>query len=776
MDHMKSSNQNPYLFVVGCPRSGTTLLQRMLDNHPQLAVANDSHFIPRAIEDVPIGIDPVLTPELVEWVRSYRRFYRLSLSEADVHEAAAQARTYWEFVGHLYSAYGRRHGKPLAGEKTPDYVRHLPRLHALFPWVKTIHIIRDGRDVALSALEWAREDKGPGKFELWQTEPVAVCALWWRWQVSTGRRDGEGLGLGRYGEVRYEHLVARPEETLRGLTAFLNLPFAHEMLTYHEGRTRHEPGLSAKKAWLPPTSGLRDWRTQMTERDVELFEALAGDLLSALGYERSMGATSPGIAKVAEQCRRGWESERARQSANGGSRTDIRPLESSAVSGRLPRAPRSPMSETVLSPHDADLVRRDPALPGLATILDPAAVVAVLRQSQPEADLGTARITYVRYKPGTNCLAAYQLKVAGVIVDLYAKAYGPEAEVKLRNSRKWPSVPGPLGPGCVILKDYAIAVFIFPNDRKVKALPKLVDAQARKHLLHQLLPDRPELGESTLRGLAYKPERRYVAQLLDDNGSRAVVKAYTASGYQSAQYKADVLESRGALRSARPIGRSDRHALLLFEWLSGRLLSEVISNPEMKLEDVRAVGAALAELHAQSGDRLAQLTREAEAVALVEVASGLGVLCPPLANRAHDLAQRLAAQLASAPHLNRPIHGDFYAKQALLGDDGVAFLDLDEAVRGDPAADLGNFIAHLHGDALSSTVAPDRAELVRDALLEGYRLATNSPLPDRIELYTAAGLLRLSHEPFRHRQPDWPERTAAILERVEALLEAAHAH
>ena len=310
-----NAHQNPYLFVVGCPRSGTTLLQRMLDHHPRLAVANDSHFIPRAIEDVPTGVDPLLTPERVEWVRNYHRFYRLDLPDSAVSTAAATSRTYRQFVSRLYTAYARRRGKPLAGEKTPDYVRHLPRLHALFPWVKTIHIVRDGRDVVLSALDWARDDKGPGRFELWRIEPVAVCALWWRWQVSTGRRDGAALGPVHYREVRYEVMVARPEEVLRDLAAFLDLPFAPEMLAYHQGKARYEPGLDAKKAWLPPTAGLRDWRSQMAERDVELFEALAGDLLSSLGYERSVDVISPAIAKLAERCQHWWRSEIAQMEA-----------------------------------------------------------------------------------------------------------------------------------------------------------------------------------------------------------------------------------------------------------------------------------------------------------------------------------------------------------------------------------------------------------------------------------------------------------------------------
>jgi hypothetical protein len=308
------------VFVVGCPRSGTTLVQRMLDSHPLLAVANDTHFIPRALagEGVGPGVDPPLTPALVERVRTYHRFPRLGLSDEAVSEAARGSRTYGELVVALYSRLAARRGKPLAGEKTPDYVRHLPLLANLFPWSKIVHVIRDGRDVALSALGWAREDKGPGRYELWRTEPVAVCALWWRWLVDSGRRDGAGLA-GSYRELRYEDLVADPDPQLRATCEYLDLPFAPEMARYFEGRTRSDPGLSAKRAWLPPTTGLRNWRREMDARDVQLFEAIAGDLLAELGYPRRFETVSPQIVGLAERCTAWWgaEMERRRQKEAG---------------------------------------------------------------------------------------------------------------------------------------------------------------------------------------------------------------------------------------------------------------------------------------------------------------------------------------------------------------------------------------------------------------------------------------------------------------------------
>lgn len=312
MSTVEDNSRPPHLFVVGCPRSGTNLLRTMLDRHPELALAFDTHFIPRVIELVNGPDDPPLTPALVEGVIGYHRFRRLDLPEAVARRAAAQACTYGQFVSALYAEYGKLRGKPMVGEKTPDYVLSLPRLHALFPWARFVHLIRDGRDVALSALQWATGRKGPARSELWQEQPVAVCALWWEHQVGTGRRDAGELPAGHYHEVRYEDVVVRPEATLEGVTAFLKLPFAAEMLAPEPAGEESSLHVGPKQSRLAPTPGMRNWRTQMPESDLELFEAIAGPLLSALGYERRFLSFSPETVALADECRARWETSMAR--------------------------------------------------------------------------------------------------------------------------------------------------------------------------------------------------------------------------------------------------------------------------------------------------------------------------------------------------------------------------------------------------------------------------------------------------------------------------------
>lgn len=302
----RGGQRNPYMFVVGCQRSGTTMLQRMLDAHPSLTCAYDSLFITRAIRGEPVGFDPPLSPSVVETACTHPRFSRLGLSEAAVARAVERGGRYSEFVSAVYDELAASQDKPIAGEKSPGYCRHLERLHSLLPWSRFVHLVRDGRDVALSIKDWG---KGAAKLELWKEEPIAIGALWWRRDIRLGCGQGRALPADRYREFRYERLVEYPESSLREMAEFLGLPFDAAMLEYHRGRTRHDPGLSAKAAWLPPTRGVRDWRTQMSVRERELFEALAGSELADLGYPTSCDSISAEVSEVAAACEAWWSRE-----------------------------------------------------------------------------------------------------------------------------------------------------------------------------------------------------------------------------------------------------------------------------------------------------------------------------------------------------------------------------------------------------------------------------------------------------------------------------------
>lgn len=430
----------------------------------------------------------------------------------------------------------------------------------------------------------------------------------------------------------------------------------------------------------------------------------------------------------------------------------------------------------MLLPPDAELVRRDTKIKGLRFLFDPKAFAELLRSRLPEINLKTALITYVRYKPGTNCLVLYRLQAAGEEFSVYAKAYGRGAADKLEKARKRPAVESSFGPGRLFFDDEGIVISFFPNDVSIKTLVKLGNTDSRKRVLRRLAPDQIALWNASLRELRYKPERRFVAQLLFGAEPKAVLKFYTAGDYRQALAGARAFNSGELLTLPRLIGRSERRRALAFEWLDGKVLSDAFAEENFKPEKIELVGAGLAELHAQQATGLIHLTRAAEANSLRAVANDIGSICPNLAKSARALAGRLAAMLMSEPERKYPIHGDFYAQQALLCGDQVAILDFDRSCYGDPAADLGNFTAHLERDLQRGEITTERAELLRNALICGYkksepaiRSAHRQIEEQNIELYTAVGLFRLAPFPFRDHEDDWANGIEKILSRAKEI-------
>jgi hypothetical protein len=284
---------NPYAFFVGCPRSGTTLLGRIGDAHPELAVIHETRWIADWWENrTGLTREGHITPTLLARLREHPRFAKLGIDPsaiAGVLVGEGAPVTYGDFVTALFDLYGDLRHKRLVGDKTPKYVRSIPSLGELWPHAKFVHLLRDGRDVCLSVLDWR---KGAPKFSTWEEDAVSTAALWWEWQVRLGREAGAALGADRYYELQYESLVADPERECAALCGFLGLRYDGAMLRFHEGRIREGPGLDAKKAWRPVTAGLRSWREQMAPGDVARFEAAAGLLLDELGYQCAEGSVS----------------------------------------------------------------------------------------------------------------------------------------------------------------------------------------------------------------------------------------------------------------------------------------------------------------------------------------------------------------------------------------------------------------------------------------------------------------------------------------------------
>lgn len=430
----------------------------------------------------------------------------------------------------------------------------------------------------------------------------------------------------------------------------------------------------------------------------------------------------------------------------------------------------------MLSAHDAEIVRRDADLPGLAVLLDIDAFLDVLSQEFPLLEATAADIVYLRYKPRTSCLCSYRVRGAGGSFDVYAKAFTRARGEKLRHWRSDARSAGGRRRRRAS-EPWHLGISRFPDDRRLKALGRLQDPSSRDRILCTTFgfdryvgptfrsgADHEHSGLTTLR---YKPERRYVASLTDEGVPAAVLKMYDSFGYRLAQARARVFHAREALLVPVCVGESGSHRLLGFEWVAGRGLHEELAQCG-RPDAAELAGVALAELHDQDNPMSLSTHGGAAARAVHAAAESVAAVSPALASRVRLLAHDIASRLDERSRCLRPSHGDFHAEQVIVAGSRVAILDFDRACLAHPAADLGTFAAHLHQAVMRGVFSDAQAGL--EGLIAGYGRLRPAPLPAQLGAYTAAALLRLAPEPFRRHEPGWPELTERVLERAAQAL------
>lgn len=310
-------SRNPLGFLVGCPRSGTTLLQRMLGAHPALTVLPEVPWLATA----PADRSRVNEAGMVEagFLRELAasgalgRYAHLPVSADELLALAKRIETgetavpFRTFASWLLDRYGVVHGTDLVVNKTVGAAVQVDALLATFPQARIVSLIRDGRDVAMSAIGWRRAPRLSEKHATWSDQPLGTAALWWEWHVRRSREAGRASWPDRFHEVRYEELVRWPAATLTRICAFLGLEYDDAMLDYGRGRRREDASLDAKHGWQPVTVGLRDWRRQLDPDELALFEAVAGDLIAELGYPGSDVAVPDHAREVAKALRARFE-------------------------------------------------------------------------------------------------------------------------------------------------------------------------------------------------------------------------------------------------------------------------------------------------------------------------------------------------------------------------------------------------------------------------------------------------------------------------------------
>mgnify|MGYP002623908039 FL=1 len=268
-------------FVVGAQRSGTTMLRLMLNQHPALHVPFESRFIPDVARDPDAAapLDEARTRRLLQRIGEDPFVRKGALLPDPDAVLARRPATYADLVDAMFSHLAAAQGKSRWGDKTPSYVLEMETLWRLFPGARFVHLIRDGRDVALSlrGVSWGSRD-------------MLRVAQDWRWKLPLGRKLG-AMSRGRDLAVHYEQLVQDSPATLRSICAFLGEPYEEAMLDYHRHAEAQMPAESLR--WhrssisAPDPSKAGMWRQAMSRADQRVFDDAAGPLLQDLGYERS---------------------------------------------------------------------------------------------------------------------------------------------------------------------------------------------------------------------------------------------------------------------------------------------------------------------------------------------------------------------------------------------------------------------------------------------------------------------------------------------------------
>lgn len=277
-----SSELKPPLFIVGSARSGNTLLYDTLLSSGDFAVYRTE----------PVVFD-LLVPKfgnlskrkdrsrlLSVWFRSYQ--YHISgldrtLFEKEILEECHDA---GDFLRILMDKITLQQGAERWVVWGPDNLLHIPEIARTIPTALFVHVIRDGRDVALSMSKegWIRPFPWDRKGSL------LVAALHWRWKLERGRYFGRQVGP-RYLEIRFEDLVCRPQETLAEVGRFIGHEFDYERIMNTPMGALRQPNSTFKGSDGKPTSDpVGRWRKHLSQSDAVRLESVIGSLLQDLGY------------------------------------------------------------------------------------------------------------------------------------------------------------------------------------------------------------------------------------------------------------------------------------------------------------------------------------------------------------------------------------------------------------------------------------------------------------------------------------------------------------
>ncbi len=257
------------LFIGGCPRSGTTLLARLLMGLEGAVVPPESPF-----KDGLLSSNPDNPTERQQVARLHAHWQRATWNLPDLPEWPWPDKTAAELLEWLIRAHANRaDGEVTWIDHTPNNLKLSRALAAHFPRARFVHMIRDPRGVfpSVRGLAWGR------------SAPTAT-ARWWVEQVQTGRKAQAQLG-NRCLTISFEELLAEPERTLANLCSWLDVPPPRSAAgPYQVPRYLGQQHALVNRPINPRRA--QSWRHELDPREIELIESICAEQLDELGYER----------------------------------------------------------------------------------------------------------------------------------------------------------------------------------------------------------------------------------------------------------------------------------------------------------------------------------------------------------------------------------------------------------------------------------------------------------------------------------------------------------
>jgi hypothetical protein len=270
------------VFVLGAPRSGTTLLYHMLLSAGGFAIyrteSNVFNLLAPRFGDLSALRNKRKLMEA--WLRS-KLFVRSGLNAEDIQSKIfAECKSAGDFLRIVMEEIARKQDVDRWADCTPDHLLYLPQIKRAFPEALVIHIIRDGRDVALSLNKqgWIRP------FPWHKERGLIVAGLFWEWIVGNGLRHGRKLASG-YVEVRFEDLMAKPRETLAKLSTFIDHDLDYDHIRQVGIGSVSEPNTSfPTESHNSAFNPVGRWKHGFSHEQLVMFERLVGPLLEELNY------------------------------------------------------------------------------------------------------------------------------------------------------------------------------------------------------------------------------------------------------------------------------------------------------------------------------------------------------------------------------------------------------------------------------------------------------------------------------------------------------------